>query len=75
MIIEVKLFGVVRLEAGMGTFTADVQSLEELKGLIPGVSRKAANDLVLLVNGKSVKRNYQFQDGDTVVLLSPVGGG
>lgn len=73
--IEVKLFGIIRLETGLGSFTSAARTLEELKASIPGITRKEANDLVILVNGKNVKRNYQFQDGDIVVLLSPVGGG
>ena len=44
-------------------------------GIIPGISRKEAKDLVLLVNGKAVRNSYRFKDGDEVVMLSPAGGG
>ena len=77
--IKVQLFGVARLQAGVGSFTTNVQTLDELKGLLPGISRKEANDLLVLVNGqclnKKVSKKYRFQDGDTVVFLSPAGGG
>ena len=73
--IKVKIFGVIRLKAGVSGFETNVQSLAELKGILPGITRKEANDLVVLVNGKKVKKSYRFKDGDEVVFLSPAGGG
>lgn len=73
--IKVKIFGVVRLKAGVSGFDTNVKTLHDLLGIIPGISRKEAKDLVVLVNGQSVKRNYHFQDGDVVSLLAPAGGG
>lgn len=73
--IKVKIFGVVRLKAGVSGFDTNVKTLHDLLGIIPGISRKEAKDLVVLVNGQSVKRNYHFQDGDEVSLLAPAGGG
>lgn len=73
--INVKIFGVTRLKAGVGSFERDVKTLDELMDAIPGIPRKEAKDLVVLVNGKSVGRRYTFKDGDEVVLLSPAGGG
>lgn len=73
--IEVQLFGVARLKAGVPSFITNVQTLDELKGMLPGISRKEANQLVVLVNGSSVGKRYRFQDGDIDVFLSPAGGG
>lgn len=73
--IKVKIFGVVRLKAGVSDFETNVKTLHDLLGMIPGISRKEAKDLVVLVNGHSVKRSYHFQDGDEVSLLAPAGGG
>ena len=76
--ISVQLYGVVRLQAGTAKLELDenrVKTLQDLKGVLPNISRKEANDLLVLVNGGRVKRNYRFQNGDIVVLLSPVGGG
>ena len=73
--IEVSIYGVVSLKANVDRFVTNVKNVDELLGIIPGLSRKEAKDLVLLVNGKSVNRHYQFKDGDKVVLLSPAGGG
>ena len=76
--IEVQLYGVARLQAGTAKLELDenqVKTLHDLKGALPNISRKEANDLLVLVNGGRVKRNYRFQNGDIVVLLSPAGGG
>ena len=73
--ITVKIFGTKRLQTGVSSFKADVKNLDELMGKIPGLTKREAKDLVVLVNGKSVNRFYKFKDGDEVVLLSPAGGG
>ncbi len=73
--ISVKIYGVARLKAKVGSFTTNVKSMDELLGILPGISRKEAKDLVALVNGKPAKRNVQFHDGDEVVFLAPAGGG
>ena len=71
----VKLFGVVRQQTGVSCFESDAENLRELLENIPGLTKKEAKDLLVLVNGKSVGRNYRFQDGDEVALLAPAGGG
>ena len=73
--IKVKIFGVVSLKANVSEFKTNVKNVDELLGIIPGISRKEAKDLVLLVNGKAVRNSYRFKDGDEVVMLSPAGGG
>ena len=76
--IEVQLYGVARLQAGTAKLELDenqVKTLQDLKGVLPNISRKEANDLLVRVNGGRVKRNYRCQNGDIVVLLSPAGGG
>ena len=74
-VIKVSLYGVIRLQAGIALFESSATTLEELKSQIPNVSRKEANDLIVLVNGSAVKRKYVFKDGDEVVFMSPAGGG
>ena len=74
-VIKVSLYGVIRLQAGVGHFESDASTLEELKSRIPNVSLKEANDLIVLVNGTTVKKKYKFKDGDEVVFMSPAGGG
>ena len=75
---KVQLFGVVRLKAGVASLELDekqVATLHDLKGMLPGISRKEAENLLVLVNGGKAKKYYRFQNGDTVVFLSPAGGG
>ncbi len=75
---KVQLFGVVRLKAGVASLELDekqVTTLHDLKGMLPGISRKEAENLLVLVNGGKAKKYYRFQNGDTVVFLSPAGGG
>lgn len=73
--IQVSIYGVARLKSGVSHFETNVKTLDDLKGMLPGITRKEANDLVCLVNGKSVKKSYCFNDQDEVVFLSPAGGG
>ena len=76
--INVQLYGVVRLKTGVAKLELDenqVKTLRDLKGMLPGISRKEANDLLVLVNGSRVKNHYRFCDGDLVIFLSPAGGG
>ena len=73
--IKVKIFGVISLKTNVSEFETNVKNVDELLGIIPGISRKEAKDLVLLVNGKAVRNSYRFKDGDEVVMLSPAGGG
>ncbi|MDY4787923.1 MAG: MoaD/ThiS family protein [Bacilli bacterium] len=73
--IKVYFYGVTREKVNMTSMTTNVKSLSILKGMIPGLSRKEVKDLVVLVNGKKVKKNYHFKDGDIVYMLSPAGGG
>ena len=73
--IKVKIFGVVSLKTNVSEFETNVKNVDELLGIIPGISRKEAKDLVLLVNGKAVRNSYRVKDGDEVVMLSPAGGG
>lgn len=73
--VKVKIFGVVRLQTGVSSFETDAKDVDELMTQIPGLSKKEAKDLILMVNGKPAGRRYKFHDGDEVVLLSPAGGG
>ena len=52
-----------------------ISTLKELRGMLPNITKKEAEDLVALVNGSGVKKSYKFKDGDTVVFLSTAGGG
>lgn len=74
-VVKVKLFGVARLKTGVSGFEADVSTVEALRSTVPGMTKREAKDLVVLVNGKTVGRGYRFKDGDEVSMFSPAGGG
>ena len=62
---KVQLFGVVRLKAGVASLELDekqVTTLHDLKGMLPGISRKEAENLLVLVNGGKAKKYYRFQN-------------
>ncbi len=73
--VQVKLFGKARLQSGVKSFECEAKTVNELMKQVPNMKKKDVKDLVLLVNGKPVKKFYRFKDGDQVVLMSPVGGG
>ncbi|MBE6111460.1 MAG: hypothetical protein E7195_00375 [Peptococcaceae bacterium] len=75
---KVQLLGIVRLKTGVASLELDekqVTTLHDLKGMLPRISRKEADDLLVLINGGKAKKHYRFKNGDTVVFLSPAGGG
>lgn len=75
--ITVKLYGLLRIESGIKEKQLDVSNvkavLEALENL--GISRKDLNGCVILINGNHAGRRSKLNDGDTVVLMSPVAGG
>ncbi len=73
--VQVKLFGTARLQSGVKSFECEAKTVNELLKQVPNMKKKEAKDLILLVNGKPVKRFYRFKEDDQVVLMSPVGGG
>ncbi len=73
--MRVRLFGVARLKAGVPSFESDARTLQELWRAVPGLTRKEAKDLLVLVDGKAVGKSYRFQEGDEVIMMSPAGGG
>lgn len=73
--MRVRLFGVARLKAGVPSFESDARTLQELWRAVPGLTRKEAKDLLVLVDGKAVGKGYRFQEGDEVIMMSPAGGG
>ena len=40
-----------------------------------GIDRRDLNGCVILFNGKTASKRSKLQDGDMVVLMSPVAGG
>lgn len=73
--VKVRLYGVVRLKAGTAGFETEAETPEALWDRIPGITKKEARDLIVLVNGRKVNRRYRLKSGDEVSLMSPAGGG
>ncbi|MBQ6311990.1 MAG: MoaD/ThiS family protein [Lachnospiraceae bacterium] len=83
--VTVKLFGLFRLDTGLKEITADVSDVKSLYPILlkeakrhnPKTKVKAADidGCIVLVNGKQMTKRAKLQDGDEVMLMSPVCGG
>jgi len=75
--ITVKLYGLLRIESGIRERTLEATAVKEVLEHLAGcgISRKDLNGCVILVNGKSANKRSKLNDGDTVVLMTPVAGG
>lgn len=77
--ITVKLYGLLRLDAGIKELRLEAQTVPQLYDALlqqtDRITRKDLEGCVVLVNGSQVNRRRKLQDGDQVTLLSPVAGG
>lgn len=84
--INVKLFGLFRLDTGIKSFEVENVScvkdlypilLEKAKEINPNtkISSKDIDGCIIIVNGGQTKKNCALKDGDEVQLMSPVCGG
>jgi len=77
--ITVKLFGLLRLDAGVKELQADAANVRQLRLQLPQLCSKltpeALRGCVVLVNGQPAKDRTKLTHGDVVTLLSPVAGG
>lgn len=83
--VNVKLFGLFRLDTGLKELQADVKTVKELypillseaKRVNPGTKITAADidGCIVVINGKQCKKSSRLNDGDEVYLMSPVCGG
>jgi len=75
--ITVKLFGLLRLESGIRKKQLEAKTVKEVLTALEscGIPKKDLECCILLVNGKSANKRTKLQNGDTVVLMSPVAGG
>ena len=83
--VRVKLFGLFRLDSGIKEIEADVSSVKELypillreaKRLDPKTKIKAKDidGCIVMVNGQQKNKATRLEDGDEVMLMSPVCGG
>ena len=75
--ITVKLYGLLRIESGIKQKQLDVRSVKELLISLEncGIPRKDLDSCAILINGNNASKRTKLEDGDTVVLMSPVAGG
>ena len=75
--ITVKLYGLMRIESGIKEKQLEAGSVKEVLDFLKdcGIDSRDLNGCIILLNGKSVNKRKKLQDGDTVVLMSPVAGG
>ena len=75
--ITVKLYGLLRIESGIRELQIQAETMKDvLRSLADrGISRTGLKGCVLLVNGTPANKRSKLNDGDTVVLMSPVAGG
>ncbi len=77
--ITVKLFGLLRLDSGIKELKLDAVSIPEVKEALLArsdkITKKDIDGCVILINGKPGRKKSKLEDGDQVVLMSPVAGG
>ena len=79
--INIKMFGSLRLKTGFKGATVDyseVSTVKEACEYISGVTGKNVKEFHncnYIVNGKMVKPNAKLADGDELVLMAASGGG
>ena len=83
--VNVKLFGLFRLDTGLKELQVSAGSVKELYPVLLSEARKRnpatkitaadINGCIVLINGKQGKKSSRLQDGDEVCLMSPVCGG
>ena len=77
--ITVKLYGLLRLDAGIRELSVEAATVSELYTRLPEktgrITKKDLEGCVLLVNGKVSGRKTKLADGDVVQLMPPVAGG
>lgn len=83
--VNVKLFGLFRLDTGIKELDADVSSVKELYPVLLAkakeknpdttITSKDIDGCIVVINGKQSKKSAKLSDGDKVMLMSPVCGG
>lgn len=83
--VNVKLFGLFRLDTGIKELDADVSSVKELYPVLLAkakeknpdttITSKDIDGCIVVINGKQSKKSARLSDGDKVMLMSPVCGG
>lgn len=83
--VNVKLFGLFRLDTGIKELDADVNSVQDLYPVLLAkakevnpktkITAKDIDGCIVVINGKQSRKSAALKDGDKVMLMSPVCGG
>ena len=77
--VNVKLFGLFRLDTGLRELSAEAGTVRELYPILLANAKKiTAADLdgcIVVINGRQSETGAALRDGDEVWLMSPVCGG
>lgn len=83
--VNVKLFGLFRLDTGIKELDAEAASVKELYPVLLAkakeknpdttITSKDIDGCIVVINGKQSKKSAKLRDGDKVMLMSPVCGG
>lgn len=74
MRIEMRLFATLR-EKHQKVFPMEITEGTEVATLIETLNISPNEIAILLVNGRNAKPDHILQEGDTVSLFPPIGGG
>lgn len=83
--VNVKLFGLFRLDTGIKELNAEAETVHDLYPILLAEAKRlnpettiTSDDIdgcIIMVNGKTAKKKTKLSDGDKVMLMSPVCGG
>ena len=75
--ITVKLYGLLRIESGIRERQLEAGTIKEVLEALAnhGIPQRELHSCIILINGSSATKRSKLNDGDTVVLMSPVAGG
>lgn len=82
--VNVKLFGALRLRSGLKEYQLEAKNLNELYSKLAEISAglgmepvtvKDLRACIVMINGKQCRPHHPLADGDNVVLLTPASGG
>jgi aldehyde:ferredoxin oxidoreductase len=77
LVSSMQMCGLLRIESGIKEKQFEAATVKDVLEQLTscGIDRRDLNGCVILVNGNSANKRSKLQDGDTVVLMSPVAGG
>jgi len=72
--VTVKLFGVLRLDAGIASEQTEARNIEEVYDIFNG--NITYKDTLVYINGERCKKKKTpLNDGDEIWIMSPASGG